>query len=187
MGRLFDKLSGRKRKDEKQEYYQQEGGEEYPPEEYYDEYQQPQQPQQPYPQQIDPRLLEEYRRQYEEECERPLERKEKDARAPLAILDEIKDRPSYNGTFKTKIQGKPVDLHSLENYVLKISPYVLRTLLRYRTIRTMEEARNVAGRRPVKMNSKMLILIILAVGMALLGIVMIFFLPDIMNMFKAGI
>lgn len=190
MGRLFDKLSGKKRrKKDEEQYYQPEGGEEYYPEEnqYYEEqpqeYQRPPVPQSQQPVPIDPRIRsEEYQTQ-----ERPIERKEKDPRAPLAILDDIKDKPSYKGTFKTMIQGKVVDLHTLENYVLKISPYVMRTLLRYRTIRTMEEARNMAGRKPVKLNSKMLILLVLAVGMAILGIIVIFFLPDILNMFKGGL
>ena len=171
MGRLKKKLGLNKVDEEK--YYQSEGGDRNPQEydegQYYED--------EPYD--------EEY---YEEEYDdRRLERKEIDSRAPLAILDEIEDRPSYKGTFKTIVQGKPVDLHSLENYVLKISPYVMRTLLRYRTIRTMEEARNVAGRKPVKFDSKMLILLLLAVGMGILGIIVIVFLPDIMNMFKGGI
>jgi len=146
----------------------------YPEEQYQEEYQEEYYPEEehPYPEERYPKYL---------------ERKEKDASAPLAILDEIKEKPSRPGTFKTVIQGKPIDLHSLESYVLKISPYVMRTILRYRTIRTMEEARNVAGRKPVKFNSKTLILILLAVGMAVLGIIFIFFMPEIMQMFKGGL
>jgi len=171
MGRLRDKLMGKSNEEEayQPEEYPEEMYQEQYPEEYYEE----QYPQEPQPQQ--------------QPEARYYERKEIDASAPLAILDEIKNRPSRKGTFATVIQGKAVDLHALEAYVLKISPYIMRTILRYRTIRTMEEARNVAGRKPMKMNSKTLMLILLAAGMAILGIIMIFFMPQIMQMFKGGI
>jgi len=171
MGRLRDKLMGKSNEEEayQPEQYPEEMYQEQYPDEYYEE----QYPQEPQP-------------QYQPEA-RYYERKEIDASAPLAILDEIKNRPSRKGTFPTVIQGKAVDLHALESYVLKISPYIMRTILRYRTIRTMEEARNVAGRKPMKMNSKTLMLILLAAGMAILGIIMIFFMPQIMQMFKGGI
>jgi len=171
MGRLRDKLTGNVNTEEAPHYQPVDEGvrERYPeeyeqyPEEYYS-------PEEYYP-----------------PDDRYVERREKNAYAPLAILDEIKERPSKKGVFKTIIQGKPVDLHALESYVLKISPYMMRTILRYRSIRTIEEARNVAGRKPMKFNSKSLILLLLAIGLGVLGIIFIFFMPQIMQMFKGGV
>jgi len=186
MGRLKDKLFGTSKESEEHYYEPEQVPEERYSEPYPEEYQQDEQTYTPEQR----RQMEEYYRQQNEAYyaqQQDLERKEIDASAPLAILDEIKHRPSRKGTFPTVIQGKAVDLHALEAYVLKISPYIMRTILRYRTIRTMEEARNVAGRKPMKLNSKTLMLILLASGMAILGIIMIFFMPQIMQMFKGGI
>lgn len=107
---------------------------------------------------------------------------------PLSILDEIKALPTPKGTYKTMISGVPVDLHALESYIPKISPYGLKTLMRYHNARTIEEIRGYtrfgSGK---KLNMSTIIIIMVMIGMAILGICIIFFLPNIMSMFQAGI
>jgi len=106
---------------------------------------------------------------------------------PLAIVKDIKRSPSPKGTIPTIIGGIPVDLHILEDYLVKTSPYAIKTIMRYHSARTIEEMRGTAGSSRVKMNSKSLILIILCIGMAVLGILMLTVLPNILSMFSGGI
>lgn len=106
---------------------------------------------------------------------------------PLSILDEIKKKPTPKGVFTQRIGGRPVDLHVLEDYITKISPFALKTLLRYHNAKTMEEIKSYSQGKSMNINAGTIILILAAVGMAVLGIVMLVFMPDIMNMFKGGI
>lgn len=110
-----------------------------------------------------------------------------DKESPLSILDEIKQKPTPKGTFTQRIGGRPVDLHVLEDYITKISPFALKTLLRYHNAKTMEEIKSYSQGTKLNINGGTIILILAAVGMAILGLVMVFFMPDIMNMFKSGI
>jgi len=106
---------------------------------------------------------------------------------PLAILDEIKKQPSPRGTLPTIIGGRPVDLHTLENYVIKISPYQLRTVLRYHNARTIEEIRNYSQRfGTTKIKGSTILVILLAIGMAVMGLFAMMYLPQIIRMFVGG-
>jgi len=108
--------------------------------------------------------------------------------SPLSILEEIQKIPSPKGTFPLLIGGKPVDLHAIEDYVVRISPFNIKTILRYHNARTIEEVKGY-GRfgGSLKVNSKTILIILFAVGMAVLGILFIFFMPQIMQSFQAGI
>jgi len=108
-------------------------------------------------------------------------------KSPLAIVKEIKENPSQKGTFKTFIGGVPVDLHILEDYLVRTSPFALKTVMRYHNARNMEEIKNYSRGPNIKMNSKTIILIIMCIGIALLGIFMIMFMPKILQMFQGGI
>jgi len=120
--------------------------------------------------------------QYDDE-----EEGESNVGGPLSILDEIKRKPTPKGVFTQRIGGRPVDLHVLEDYITKISPFALKTLLRYHNAKTMEEIKSYSQGSKLNINGGTIILILAAVGMAILGLVMVFFMPDIMNMFKSGI
>jgi hypothetical protein len=109
------------------------------------------------------------------------------AESPLSILDEIKRKPTPKGVFAQRIGGRPVDLHVLEDYITKISPFALKTLLRYHNAKTMEEIKSYSQGKTIGISGGTIILILAAVGMAILGIAMIFFMPDIMNSFKMGL
>jgi len=107
--------------------------------------------------------------------------------SPLSIIEEIKKDPTPKGECEIVISGVPVDVHALEDYVVRISPYALKTILRYHHARDVEEMKGYSRRSSFKMNGKTIILILLAVGMAMLGIIMMVFMPQIMEMFQGGI
>jgi len=109
-----------------------------------------------------------------------------DVDSPLSILDEIKEKPAPKGVFPVIIGGRPLDLHALEDYVVKISPFSLKTVLRYHNARTIEEIKGY-GRGPnVKLKGGMIMFILFAVAMAALGIFVIMFMPDLMSSFSSG-
>ena len=139
-------------------------------------------PEYPPQQQVAPPPQPQYVPQYRERPQR-----QNDGESPLSILDEIKSRPAPKGSAPVMIGGRPVDLHDLEEYVIKISPYSLKTILRYHNARTIEELKSYSRMPSMKMNSKTLILIMVAVGMAILGFVFVFFMPEILAMFQGGI
>jgi hypothetical protein len=107
---------------------------------------------------------------------------------PMAILDEIKKAPSPKGTHPIIIGGRPIDLHMLEDYVIRTSPYSLKTIMRYHNARTIEEIKGYAkGFGGKGINGRTILLIMLAIGMAVIGIMVIFFMPQIMEFFQGGI
>lgn len=108
-------------------------------------------------------------------------------KSPLSVLEEIRKYPTQKGTFATIIGGRPVDLHELEDYLLKASPYGLKTILRYHNARTIEEIKNysrIGGAG--KLNTKFWLMLILFIGLAIVGIAIIIFLPQIMGFFSGA-
>jgi hypothetical protein len=77
-----------------------------------------------------------------------------------------------------------VDLHILEDYITRISPFNIRTAMRYHNARTIEELRGYTKFGQLKMKKMNFIMLLLLVGMAILGIVLIFFMPQIMEMLQ---
>lgn len=110
----------------------------------------------------------------------------KDYDSPLSILDKIKNKPSSKGTFPISIGGRPVDLHVLEDYITKISPFALKTILRYHNAKTIEEMKGYSKGHSLKISGSTIMLILLAVGMGILGIIVMIFMPEIMSMFQGG-
>ena len=110
----------------------------------------------------------------------------RDDRSPLSIVKEIKENPSQKGTFATVIGGVPVDLHILEEYLVRTSPFALKTVMRYHNARNMEEIKNYSRGPNLKVNSKFWILIIVAVAIIFLGLFLILFFPKIMASFQGG-
>jgi len=172
----------RNRGEEPEEYYEPEYyPEEVPPAGYYQEPQ--------YQEQI-PEGYQQYQQQTEPEQAYlpPKIQGSSDNASPLSILDEIKNKRLPKGTAPVIIQGVPVDLHILEDYIISISPYNIKTLMRYNNARILEEIKGYSKFGiGMKVNSKAIILILLAVGMAVLGIIFIMFMPQIMQMLQGGI
>lgn len=105
---------------------------------------------------------------------------------PIKKAIDIKRDPTPKGYFPTIISGVPVDLHALEEYIVKTSPFAIKTLLRYDNARNIEDIKNystkTSGKK--KMDAKFFILIILAIFLLVGGVVVMLFMPDIIAMFQ---
>ena len=167
MGRLKDKLRESQRRDyqEEPEYEQEYEPTEEELAEYYQQQQMMQQEQQ--------RLEQLQKRQKQQQIQVPK------AKAPLAILEEIKQNPSPKGTLPVLIGGRPIDLHILEDYIIKISPHALKTILRYHNARTIEEIKNYSRGPQLKVKSGFWILIIALIGILILGLFVLMFAPQL--------
>jgi len=97
----------------------------------------------------------------------------------------IKDKPVPKGVCEDVIRGISVDFHDLENFVVSVSPTKFVNLLKLNYQRAREyKLRHVDDK---KMNSSTIILILAVLGMGALGVVMLLFMPDIINMFNGGV
>ena len=167
MARIFDRLKDIKQNNE--EYYSEE---EYSPEEYYEEPQQQYQQQPQQPQEV----------QYYDNTGFG------DSRDSTAFAKEIERFPTPKGLIEERIAGRPIDLHMFEDYMVwKISPFQLRTVLRYRNARVMEEIKNYSSVPTVKFKGGTLLLIILFVFMLVIGILIMMYMPQLTEMFKGFI
>jgi len=111
-----------------------------------------------------------------------------DTKNPNLVASEIENKPAPKGMMWMNIGGRPIDLHELEDYLVwKTSPFVMKTLMRYHNAKTMEDIKNYSRGRTSNVNSRFFIMLLLCIGIAVLGIVMIFFMPQIMEFFKGGI
>jgi len=107
---------------------------------------------------------------------------------PIQRAISIKKDPSPKGYFETVIGGVPVDLHSLEEYIVSVSPFSIQTIMKYNEAEMIEDIKNYSkgtGRKPFDM--KIIFLILLAVGMGILGVIVMLYMPNIMAMFQSGI
>jgi len=107
-------------------------------------------------------------------------------RSPVKLASEIEKDPTPKGALEIKIGGRPIDLHSLEDYMVwKINPYNMKTLMRYHNAKTMEEVKSYSRRRSGGgMPLRTIMLVILLAGMAAVGLIMVMFMPQIMQFFR---
>lgn len=106
---------------------------------------------------------------------------------PIKKSLDIKKKPTPKGYYETIIAGVPVDLHSLEEYIVKTSPFAIKTLLRFDNARNIEDIKNYSTKGGVsrkKLDSKFFILIILSIALAVGGIIVMFFMPELIAMFQ---
>lgn len=120
----------------------------------------------------------------EESQEESYEEQYKDV--PIKKALDIKKSPTPKGYFPTVISGIPVDLHSLEEYIVKTSPFAIKTLLRYDNARNIEDIKNystkTAGKK--KADARFFLFLMLAIVLAVGGIAVIFFMPEILQMIQ---
>lgn len=111
-----------------------------------------------------------------------------DTRAPVKLATEIENDPTSKGVLEINVGGRPIDLHQLENYMVwKTSPFVMKTLMRYHNAKTMEEIKSYSSRRIGRggsMNLKTIGIILLCIVMAVAGLIMVMFMPQIMAFFR---
>ena len=110
-----------------------------------------------------------------------------DSRSPVKLASEIEKRPTPKGVLEVTIGGRPIDLHALEDYMVwKINPYNMKTLMRYHNAKTMEEIKSYSrrGSGGGGMPFRTIMLIMLLIGMSVVGIIMVMFMPQIMQFFR---
>ena len=108
-----------------------------------------------------------------------------DTRNPVSIAKNVENHPTPPGVCQIMIGGRPIDLHMFEDYLVwKVSPYQLRTLLRYHNARTIEEIKNYSLRPTLKMKSGTLMLVVVAILMLIGGLAIFIFMPEITAMLQ---
>ena len=111
-----------------------------------------------------------------------------DTRDPVKIATDIEDFPTPPGICEVMIGGRPIDLHAFEDYMVwRISPYQMRTVLRYRTARIMEEIKNYSSSPKVKMGGNFFIMIMIVIIMLVVGVAVLMFMPQLTGFFKGFI
>jgi hypothetical protein len=128
------------------------------------------QEQQPYVEEAPSPLVQQY-----EELQKRAEKHQAELRAiestnPHSLYKDVVTRPSQKGKFATTIMGRPIDMSKLENYlVYRISPRSVTTLMRYNDSLVRSEVLGFGKRRPIKMKSGILWIIIGAALILLIG------------------
>lgn len=110
----------------------------------------------------------------------------KDMNAPLVKIDTIKKDRTPPGAGQSIIFGVPLDIFSLEDLVIRVSPTDLKTMLRFEDSRIIEQMRNserISGEGKKKFNWSIILIIIIIAAIAL-GVLLL--LPKIMA-FLGGI
>jgi len=108
-----------------------------------------------------------------------------DTRDSVRIAKDIEKHPMPPGICEVMIGGRPIDLHMFEDYMVwRISPYQMRTVLRYRTARIMEEIKNYSSSPKAKFGSNIFILIIIAIAFLVIGVMVLMYMPQITEFFK---
>ena len=83
-----------------------------------------------------------------------------------------------------KLSGIPVDVHVLADFLPEIDPYQIKTVMRLRVFRKIEDLKRVQKETAIKFNWKT-ILIIAAIGIILVGgIIAVMYGPQIMEAMK---
>jgi len=109
-----------------------------------------------------------------------------ETKSPVKLAIEIEKKPTPKGVLELKIGGRPIDLHQIEDYMVwKINPYNMKTLMRYHNAKTMEEIKSYSRRRSGGgMPLRTIMLIMLMIGMSVVGLIMVMFMPQIMQFFR---
>lgn len=94
---------------------------------------------------------------------------------PITKMEEIKKDRTPSGKGEMVIGGIPWDVHSLESYILRVSPLEMKTLLRYDAIRNVELVLNNQRPRDLKKNEfNWGILIWIVIIVAIIGFLVLF-------------
>jgi hypothetical protein len=109
-----------------------------------------------------------------------LERAEREG--PLGVINEIKEDPIPIGVNREVICGTPIDWHAIEDFTVSISPYKFVTLMKLNKQILREQLMKYA-KKPSQISGKFLIMLLVIGGLAILGIVVIMYLPKIIAMF----
>jgi len=134
-----------------------------------------------YQQQMQSELAQQYDALQRKISEYEREMKAIEANNPHTLFKDVVNDPTPKGTYKVRVFGRPVDLASLENYLIyKISPKTVTTLMRYNDSKSIEEVKGYSKRPKIKLGKSGLIWII--IGAAIMVIIGLLFLTSGPNM-----
>jgi len=151
-------------------YYPENGTEEYPEE---------------YQQQEQSALVQQYNELQKKVTEYEKEMKAIEATNPHTLFKEVVNQPTPKGTYKVRLFGRPVDLASLENYLIyKISPKTVTTLMRYNDARSIEDVKGYSKRPRLKFKGGIIWIILGAIGLLVLGMILLTQGPAMTEMMK---
>lgn len=108
------------------------------------------------------------------------------------MSDEIQEQfPIEENTVKDNVVllgGKPVDFSVLNDYILNVSPFYVKTALRYSLTDAIEEMRRYSVKKEgMKFNWKFILIILLVVGALAFGLIMLMYGPQMMDAIKGFI
>jgi len=93
---------------------------------------------------------------------------------PHTLYKEVVTDPTPKGIYEMRIFGRPIDLASLEHYVIhKVSPKSITTLMKYNNSKTMEEIKGYSKRPPIRIKGGLIWILLGAVGLLVLGVVVL--------------
>ena len=104
-----------------------------------------------------------------------------ESKGAFGLRRDIINRPIPKGVCEEIICGEPIDFHDLEDFTINISPHKFENLLKIKEAIVREEEKNYripASQKGFSGNMKWIILALLLGGV---GIVMVLFLPQIMQ------
>jgi len=102
------------------------------------------------------------------------------------IIHDIQDRRVKKGDAEIKVGGRPIDWHDLEDFVLAVSPYKFVNILKLKEDATRADVMRWRRDKEPKVNTRILIWIIVAIGVMILGVILLMFMPQIIAMFSGG-
>jgi len=109
--------------------------------------------------------------------------KQKPAEAPIATLEQIRKDRTQEGVGELVLGGVPIDVHSIESLLIKISPLEIKTILRYNDVKATEQVLNTTRPQTKKKSdfnwTLIIILIVAIVGIVIFGVLI---LPKILAM-----
>jgi len=113
------------------------------------------------------------------------EMKVMEATNPHSLYKEIMNKPTEKKAYRMRLFGRPVDLASLEHYLIfPISPKTVTTLMRYNDARAIEEIKGYSKRPAKAFKSGLIWIIIGAVAILILGMVLFTQGPNLTEMMK---
>jgi len=104
---------------------------------------------------------------------------------PHTLFKEVVTDPTPKGLYEMRVFGRPIDLSSLEHYVIhKISPKSVTTLMKYNNSKVLEEIKGYSKRPPLRVKSGIIWLLIGAGVLLTLGLLLITQGPNMTEMFE---
>jgi len=134
-----------------------------------------------------------YREQITPEPEIPIQEEDEDNEmsyedVPIQLARDVKKSPTPKGYFRTIVSGIPVDLHSLEDYIVKTSPFAIKTLMRFDNARVIEEIKQYSTKTTgkKKLGIGFFLLIMFLIIIVIVGILLMLKGPELIEFFKFG-